>query len=108
MFKLIKNLFKKDKEAEVADVDINDDGIPELEESYARFKENHDRIREESIIRTQRIVEMQTEIDRALKNLGVVHKFRDVNTDEIHIVQPDDHETFNKMMGNKDMQLVFD
>lgn len=108
MFKFIKNLFKKDKEPEVVDVDIDDDGIPELEESYARFKESHDRICEESIVRAQRIVEMQSEIDRILKNLGVVHKFRDVNTGEIHIVQPDDHETFSKMMGNKDMQMVFD
>ena len=99
MFKFIKNLFKKDKEPEVVVVDIDEGGVPELEESYARLKETHDRICEESIVRAQRIVEMQTEIDRILKNLGIVHKFRDVNTGEIYVVQPDDHEAFLEIPG---------
>lgn len=108
MFKFIKNLFKKEKEPEVVVVDVDESGVPELEESYARFKETHDRICEESIVRAQRIVEMQNEIDRTLKNLGIVYKFRDVNTGEIYVICPGDRESFSKMMSNKDMQMIFD
>ena len=106
MFKFIKNLFKKEKEPEVV-IAVN----PEVEaldkEINERLKALDER-RERSIAYAEKAVACRDELASMLKRLGVVHKFRDIETGEIHEVQPDDHETFSKMMGNRNMQIVFD
>lgn len=133
MFKFIKKLFNKEKENKVT-VDISENGSPvlerdesletalkDLDETAARVQkridERHANLNEElkatrknieqSEILLQRGLEIQSELDRMLKDLGIVHKFRDTTTGEIYEVEPDDHETFNKMMCNKNMQMLF-
>ena len=106
MFNFIKKLFKKEHEPEVV-IERNpviEAQDKEIDELLKRLDER----RERSIAYAEKAVALRDELASTLKRLGAVYKFRDTETGEIHIVQPDDHETFSKMMGNRNMQLVFD
>lgn len=109
MFKFIKNLFKKEKETKEIIIDI-----PEVEDVYEPNEELHEAIErtrktfEETDILLERAKEMSHSLDDMLKSMGIVHKFRNPATGEIYEVDPGDHETFNKMMLNRELHLVFD
>ncbi len=109
MFNFIKNLFKKEKETEEIVIDI-----PEVEEFYEPDVDLHETFEamrksaEETDVLLQRAKEISNELDGMLKRMGIVHKFRNPATGEVYVVEPGDHETFNKMMLNKELQMVFD
>ena len=105
MFKFIKKLFKKD-EPEV--IIMRNPEIEALDAEIDKRLKELDKRRERSIAIAEKAVACRNELDSALKRLGVVYKFRNTETGEIHIVEPDDHETFSEMMGNRNMQIVFD
>jgi hypothetical protein len=106
MFKFIKKLFKKEKKPEV--VITNNPEIEALDAELNERLKALDERRERSIAIAEKAVACRNELASSLKRLGVVYKFRDTETGEIHEVQPDDHETFSEMMGNRKMQIVFD
>ena len=106
MFGFIKKLFKKERDAEV--VIERSPVIEAQDEEIDKLLKDLDERRERSIAYTEKAVALQHELNKSLKQLGVVYKFRDTKTGEIHIVEPGDHASFNKMMGNRNMQLVFD
>lgn len=106
MFKFIKNLFKKEKEPEVV-IAVNPEVAALDKEIDERLKEL-DEHRERLAARAEKRQQCMNELIRIAKDLGVVYKFRDTTTGEIHEVQPDDRETYDKMMDDRNMQLVFD
>lgn len=105
MFTFIKKLFEKEHEPEVviARNPVIEAQNKEIDELLTKLDEHRERL----AARAEKRQQARDELGRVAKELGVVHKFRDTTTGEIHIVQPDDHETFDKMMGNRNMQLVF-
>lgn len=104
MFKFIKKLFKKKEEVIVEDIPTVDEQRERLNELVEDYKKSHEKID----MLLQRSEEIRAESDKVLKRLGVKHKFRDTTDGTIYEVEPDDHETFDKMMYNRNMQLVFD
>ena len=105
MFKFIKNLFKKETEPKV--VIARNPVIEAQNKEIDELLKGLDEHRERLAARAEKRKQARDELDRVAKELGVVHKFRDTTTGEIFIVQPDDHETFSEMMGNRNIQLVF-
>lgn len=104
MFKFIRNLFKKNEIEDIVD-------IPEVKESEVDLHETFEGMRknaEEFAILSSRITELTSNVERMAKERGIVHKFKNSATGEIYEVEVDDHETFNKMMLNKDLHLLFD
>lgn len=106
MFKFIKNLFKKEKEPEVV-ITVNPE-VERLDKEIDERLKDLDKHRERFAARAEKRQQCMNELIRIAKDLGVVYKFRNTTTGEIFIVEPDDRETYDKMMGDRNMQLVFD
>jgi hypothetical protein len=81
----------------------------DLREAMERLKTSQDKLknsREKSEVDSMRLDELLDASTKMCKELGIIHKFEDTTTGEIHEVQPDDHETFNKMMSNRNMKML--
>jgi hypothetical protein len=104
MFEFIKKLFKKKEEVIIEEIPTVDDQDRQINEYLEKLNKSY----EKTEILIARMKEIRAHNDAVLKDLGVKHKFRDTTDGTIYEVEPDDHETFNKMMYNRNMQLVFD
>lgn len=105
MFNFIKKLFKKEQKAEtVVKTPREDPVVKQLEE----LEETRKAFEERAAIRRMRLQESTDSLKKHLKELGVVYKFQDIQTGEIHEVQVDDQETYDKMFYDKNMKMIFD
>lgn len=107
MFNFIKKLFKKEQKTEAVVKTEESVVLPKIEYDEEYWSESR-KTWEESRALAIKAEDLRRELGESLKRLGVVYKFMDLTTGEIYEVQPDDFETFDKMMVDKNTSIVYD
>lgn len=107
MFNFIKRFFEKERKSEA--VMAETEAVINTTRERAQVLKSEARNNSDELdALLEKAREARRENAKWLNSRGVVHKFRDRTTGEIYEVQPDDFETFDKMMVDKNTSIVYD